>query len=301
MAFETPLGLENADKLPDGSVRGRCPVCALDGRDRSGNHLRIYPSGRLHCAVDPDHWREAKRLLGLDGGPQERREFTPAEKREWARQKQEEERRLQARERARQSLPALVERWRWDEAEVWESSPIRPDGPGTDDPRLFLSALFPADAVVWTGETWQSGATHGAGRFRTVAEWAEASRDDVGPMVAPAIYPAGAVSRNHADVIEAPYVVLDFDERSREDSLAIVRWLREGMDWELVAMVWTGGKSVHAWFRHPGAECVDALAQNAGILGIDKSLIGAPEHPCRLPGQKHSKTGNLSTLLWLGR
>lgn len=292
--------LENAVDLPDGSVRGRCPVCAMEGRDRSGNHLRIFPGGRLHCMVDGEHWQEARRLLGLDVGSQ--REFTPAEKRAWAQQKREEERRLQARavaeERARQSLPALVERWRWDEADVWDDSPIRLEGPEVDDPRLFLARRFPAEAVVWTGHEWQSGSTHGVGRWRTVAEWSESARDDVGPMVAPAIYPAGAVSRNKVDVVDAPYLVLDFDERSRAESLAIVRWLREDLEWDLAAMIWTGGKSVHAWFHHPGAACVEELAQTARLIGIDKSLIGAPEHPCRLPGQIHKDTKNTSTLLW---
>jgi hypothetical protein len=34
-------------------------------------------------------------------------------------------------------------------------------------------------------------------------------------------------------------------------------------------------------------------------FGIDGSLIGHPEHPCRLPGQVHAKTGKMSRVLWL--
>jgi hypothetical protein len=28
-------------------------------------------------------------------------------------------------------------------------------------------------------------------------------------------------------------------------------------------------------------------------------LIGHPGHPCRLPGQRHTKTGGISRVLWL--
>jgi hypothetical protein len=293
--------LENRKDLPDGSVRGRCPVCALEGKDRTGNHLRIYPGGRVHCAVDPDHWQEAKRLLGLDEGGK-RRELTPTEKREWAERKRRSEAEALARSRketaAKENLPALVARWRWDEADVWEDSPIRLEGPESDDPRSFLRWRFAPADNVWTGETWQSGEDWGRGRIRTVEEWAKAARSDVGPLVAPCVIAPGT-SRSRAAVTAEPYQVLDFDGLARDEALAVVRWLREELHWRLASMIWTGNRSIHAWFSHPGEECVAALRTTARILGIDKTLIGAPEHPCRLPGQVHLKSGNPSTLLWL--
>jgi hypothetical protein len=253
--------------------------------------------------VDPDHWQEARRMLGFTDERGRRPELTPAEKRAWATEKADRERRLRERalaeERATMALPALVDRWRWPEDAVWEDSPIRPDGPGTDDPREFLARLFPPEAIVWTGETWQSGPEHGIGRFRTVAEWAGQAPDNVGPMVAPAVFDPGTLTRSRSAVVASPFIVLDFDDRTRAEALAIVRWLREGMDWTLRAVVWTGGKSVHAWFDDPGPECVAALRDTAKILGIDRTLIGAPEHPCRLPGQRHAKTGGISTVLWM--
>ena len=304
MSLGITLGitLENAEELSDGSVRGRCPVCALEGRDRSGNHLRIFAGGRVHCVVDPDHWREARRILGLADGRGGRREFSPAEKRAWARERADRERRLRERgraeERAHEALPALVARWRWPEDAVWEDSPVRPDGPGSDDPRGFLTRLFPPGATVWTGENWQSGPKHGIGRFLSVGTWTGQPPDVVGPMVAPAAFRPDTLTRSRSAVVASPYVVLDFDECGRAESLAIVRWLREGLGWTLRAMVWTGGKSIHAWFDDPGPDCVGSLRATAKILGIDRTLIGAPEHPCRLPGQVHAKTGQRSALLW---
>lgn len=308
--------LENAVAKAGGIVEGRCPVCALNGGDRSGNHLRVYPDGRVHCIVDPEHWREARKLLGMVELSAHREKLTPMQRRLWAETKRREEQERGARERLERTIRdhrvALIERWAWHAADVWEDSPLRLDGPHVDDPRSFLRYLFPPNAIVWTGQIWASGKEHGQCRWRTVAHWQDGNPEDVGPMVCPATWEAGTVSRKLENVATWPYVVLDFDgpkgwrpasheelERHVAESLAIVRWIREGLDWELAAMVWTGSKSVHAWFHHPGQECVKSLVDACEGLGIDKGLVGHPEHPARLPGHRHAKTGDLSELLWL--
>ena len=82
-------------------------------------------------------------------------------------------------------------------------------------------------------------------------------------------------------------------------SLAMIRWVCEGLEWELAAILHTGGKSLHAWFRTPPVDIMESLKAAAAELGIDAGLIGRPEHPCRLPGQKHAGTGGWSGVLWL--
>jgi hypothetical protein len=131
-------------------------------------------------------------------------------------------------------------------------------------------------------------------------------------MVSPALWQEGSASRCAQRVLASPYTVLDFDgfdgkaPQSREEvtnhlkmSLAVARWLRDELGWTLAALIWTGGKSLHAWFHTPRTELVKELREGAGPLGLDAGLIGRPEHPCRLPGQVHSKTGKLSRILWL--
>jgi len=107
--------------------------------------------------------------------------------------------------------------------------------------------------------------------------------------------------------------VLDFDEMAGgrkpetpaelrqhvRESLAIIRWLRGTLDWQLAAIIHTGGKSLHAWFHTPRPEVLQTLRSTANAFGIDAGLVGHPEHPCRLPGQTHSKTGKSSHVLWL--
>jgi len=134
----------------------------------------------------------------------------------------------------------------------------------------------------------------------------------VGPMTTPCTWPPGTVSRTGQNVLSSPFVVLDFDgfdghkpatpaeiEAHVLASLALVRWLRDGQHWRLAALVHTGGKSVHAWFHSPPTAVVQSLKAPADALGIDQTLIGHPAHPCRLPGQRHEKTANLSRVLWL--
>ena len=131
-------------------------------------------------------------------------------------------------------------------------------------------------------------------------------------MVSPALWQPGTVSRAAAHVREAPYTVLDFDgfggvkpvtvDERREhlrDSLSLIRWLRDAMHWPLAAILHTGGKSLHAWFHTPEPAVLETLQTTATEFGIDPGLIGRPEHPCRLPGQRHAGTGRSSALWWL--
>ena len=134
----------------------------------------------------------------------------------------------------------------------------------------------------------------------------------IGPMTTPATWEPGTTSRSAKKVHAAPYTVLDFDgmdgnppttpdqlERHIEASLALIRWMREALEAELAAILFTGGKSLHAWIRTPDQDALQSIKNVADPLGIDPGLIGHPEHPCRLPGQVHSKTRKLSRVLWL--
>ena len=150
-------------------------------------------------------------------------------------------------------------------------------------------------------------------RWRTCREWRSAAGTErIGPMTTPAIWKPGTTSRIAAKVAASPYTVLDFDgfdgvqpctaaeHREHIDgSLALVRWLRDDLDWPLAAMLWSGSKSIHAWFHTPPPDVLESLRKTSTALGIDPGLIGRPEHPCRLPGHIHPKTGMRSRVLWL--
>jgi len=313
---ESCLDLSRLEKLrhASGKITARCPACAEAGGDRRGDHLAILPSGKFACAAMPgdgEHRRRIFALVGIAG------DSKPSDGGKWREREAKERHARQRRERliaaVKSQRAKILARHQWEPADVWESSPQRIDCHRVEEcPRHFLASLFPADARLWTGEVFESGERH-ARRWRTVAEWREAPGSErIGPMVSPAIWQAGSTSRAASAVLCSPYTVLDFDgfDGVKPDSpkelaahvlasLALVRWMREALSWRLAALLWTGNKSVHAWFHTPPEDALAELRDAAGALGLDAGLIGRPEHPCRLPGHAHPRTGGKSRVLWL--
>jgi hypothetical protein len=62
--------LSNVLEKSDGKVTARCPACALDGKDKKGEHLVVYPDGTFGCVKyekDATHRKLIYSLAG-DGG-----------------------------------------------------------------------------------------------------------------------------------------------------------------------------------------------------------------------------------------
>jgi hypothetical protein len=62
--------LEKARKLANGIIQARCPACAENDNDRTGEHLRIYPDGRFGCCVYPKDKAHRRRIFALAGEKQ---------------------------------------------------------------------------------------------------------------------------------------------------------------------------------------------------------------------------------------
>lgn len=307
--------LENLRQYPK-KLTARCPACAARGGDRRGEHFFLnLETGQFGCvanAGDQQHRSEISSFVGTRGETI----WDTWSAREWRDSNRSKRQALRTREKlqkaAREKREAIVALHPWDEADAWEESPQRVDQMLVEfDPRYFLRSLFPPSVTMWTGEVWQSGRSH-ADRWKTVQDWLDNSVDDVGPMASPAIWKSGCFGRTTANVIATPYTVLDFDgfdgvkpetpEQVKAHvaaSLALVRWLCEGLHWQLAALVHTGNKSIHAWFHTPPPAVLISLRNVAGALGVDAGLIGRGEHPCRLPGQIHAKSGKISRVMWL--
>jgi len=313
MSSLDPTLLQKARRHASGKIIARCPACAETGNDRTGNHLAIFPDGRFACAAHPGDSDHRKRIHALAGNIHVSLSHSPSERREWKQQAAREEQRRKETahltETVRANRNELISRYPWHPYDVWEDSPQPIDDELATCPRHFLATLFPPDALLWTGEVHHSGELHRY-RWRTCMEW-QATSDPIGPMTTPAIWQPGTHSRTATQVLSAPYTVLDFDgfdgikpttpeelDHHLHASLALIRWLRESLRWQLAAILHTGGKSLHAWFHTPPPSVLTTLRDAAGPLGIDAGLIGKPEHPCRLPGQRHHETGNLSRVMW---
>ncbi|BCU79086.1 hypothetical protein [Luteolibacter sp. LG18] len=299
----------------------RCPACAEQDRDRTGNHLVLFADGKFACAAHPGDAEHRKRIFALAGlpdslPPRDRPASSSSILRLTSSSLASSLRAAdQARAAAaiRQRRAALIAAHPWDPYDVWETSPQRPDDPLVlHDPRHFLRTLFPPEALLWTGEVHESGDKH-ARRWRTRAEWCAAPDDErIGPMTTPTLWAPGTVSRSTMNVVASPYTVLDFDgfdglapvteeehHRHLRDSLALLRWLQDECGMRLAAIVHTGGKSLHAWIETPPPEALASLKTHAPLLGLDPGLLGHPEHPCRLPGHCHPKTGRVGEVVWL--
>jgi hypothetical protein len=308
--------LEKVRRIANGDVISACPACREIGKDRAGDNLRVFSSGAYHCIVFGKDTEHSSRIFALVGIKSER-VHDPERNRQWKVSKDAEMRDKQSRDaiakKAKECRDALVARHAWTLADVWDSSPQSIECSLVEsDPRHFLASLFPEEALLWTGELFQSGTAH-ASSWKLCRQWIDTSASEmIGPMVTPATWKTGTVSRAAANVTTAPFTVLDFDgfdgvspknpveiEAHVAASLAIICWMWEQMHWKLAAIVHTGNKSLHAWFHTPPADVLDSLKPVASSLGMDAGLIGRPEHPCRLPGHLHVKSGNLSRVLWL--
>ncbi len=307
--------LEKVRRLASGDVISACPACREIGKDTKGDNFRVFSSGAFHCIAFPNDKEHNSRIFALVGVKGEH-VHDPARDIEW-RQARAKERLAEQQcnafaNKARECRSSLIARYPWTLAEVWEDSPQRIDCDLVAlDPRHFLASLFSSEDLIWTGEVFHSGTAH-ASRWRYCRHWLETDRELIGPMVTPATWKKGIASRTAANVLASPFTVLDFDgfdgispqtpyemETHLSASLAIIRLLREKFRWQLAAILHTGNKSLHAWFHTPPLEVLASLKPVASSLGMDAGLIGRGEHPCRLPGHLHAKSGKPSRVLWL--
>ncbi len=306
--------LEHVRRRGD-DVISACPACREAEKDSDRDNLRVFASGAFNCIAHPKDREHNRRIFELVGVRGEKIQ-EPIENRNWrerrARERQKERDVESLQETAKRHRAKIISRWEWDRADVWESSPQRIDCDLVEfDPRWFIASLFPVNATVWAGEVHESGqqGLYGS-RWKSVPEWQ--NEQQVGPMITPAIWKTGTLSRAAGNIVASPYVVLDFDgldgrkpktadeiEAHLRASLALIRWIREGLHWELATILFTGSVSLHAWFHSPPPDVLESLKATATTLGVDAGLIGHPEHPCRLPGHRHVKTGKLSRVLWL--
>ncbi|MFM2199328.1 MAG: hypothetical protein RLZZ505_2760 [Verrucomicrobiota bacterium] len=301
-------------------IIAQCPACAADGHDTKGEHLAVYPDGGFACVVNLGQSEESKKhrsKIRALVGKKTRAKRDPLADRE-RREKQAAARLIeQQRERllasARGFLSEITERYPWSFAEIMSDSPTKKAGNASvTDSRIFLSALFAPSDRIWTGKFDDTGRPWNASHWKTLSDWCLQPANSLGPMVSPAVWPAGTISRSGINVLAAPYVVLDFDTLKGEKpktpaekrrlqlvAFSVIRWLREERGWHLAAIIATGGKGIQAWFHHPPQEALESLEGVASAFGIDSGLLGHPEHPCRLPGQLHADTGVPSVTLWL--
>ncbi len=262
-----------------------CPACREAGKDTDGDNLSVFPSGKFHCIAAGKDKAHNRRIIGLmpELGSKEARPLLcvprPIPK----------PKRLDLLARIKANFPSTG-------ADLWESSPVRCDE-DLDDAKAFLR-LFPADALLWiANDVRMTGRPEHTLFFRTRAEW-EAEKFTAGARIAPSWFRQGTISRKAANVVRHLFAVVESDTLAKDDFCCVIRWLREACQWQLAAVVDSGNKSLHAWFRHPGTRDMEQLAEHAVALGLDNKFI-EPSQPWRLPGVARENTSTRQQLVYL--
>ena len=207
-----------------------------------------------------------------------------------ARRRKQRNQEITARERLRQRVvsarPRLLRDYAWPYAQILTDSPVTLPADPAEHWRGLLGHFRDED-VVWIGDLYDSGKPEHAAHFRRKIEWLEGNVAP-GPFICPAVFNAGSHSRGIPNVAATPLLVVESDVLDKNQVGAVFRWLKTKVGLQLVAIVDTAGKSLHAWFVRPPDEQLAELTVALPALGCDRKMF-TKSQPARLPGARRGE------------
>lgn len=209
-----------------------------------------------------------------------------------------------AESKAAAMLPQILEDYAWPVARIIERSPgkIPNEIDVALEWRRFLS-LWRHDDGIWCGEVEDSGnEKKHAYHFKSAEEWARYDGPPTDCHFTSAVsFLPGSYARSQENVKRVPFLVVEGDklhDDPKENEArcgAVIRWLSRRL--ELLMIVRTGGRSLHAWFRHPGLDHLTKLTPILDGLGMD-SRLSTVSQPCRLPGRPRPGKNAFQQIIW---
>ncbi len=157
-----------------------------------------------------------------------------------------------------------------------------------------LIRLFDPCDTIWMGEITDSRPAC----FKPVTEWLGWTRCP-GSRICPSTFSNRCRERTTANVVHRRFLIVESDELALEQQAGLILHLAK--TWPLAAVVYSGGKSLHAWFRWvPTWDKKDALPihQLLTALSCDPSAANA-QQPFRLPGAIRPEKERWQCLLYL--
>jgi hypothetical protein len=198
-------------------------------------------------------------------------------------------------EHVRALIPGLQKDQNWPLEEIIRSSPVSLTNVDPSEQfRLWLK-LWPEDAVIWTGDTLDSGRPENADNFRTATEWAKRGLA-IGNFTCASSFVPGGMRRADAAVAKRHFLVVESDTLNKDEVGAVFRFLTRRLKHRLHCIVDTGGKSLHGWFSAPSVAEIPRLKLALTVLGCDPKMFGKSQ-PCRVPGALRGE--NRQSLIWL--
>jgi hypothetical protein len=202
-----------------------------------------------------------------------------------------------------------------DDADLVEASPLRLLDQSENDPVILLKTLFKPNEFVFIGDRLEPGII---GRnVRTAAAWDGFFKagGKAGPFIivnpltgipAPKKTGNGDSLRCDGSISTFRHCLVEFDNIPREDQIKF--WSAAKLS--IVALIDSGGKSIHAWLDVQKLFTVTTAAQwdqniRVGLyeqvlvpLGVDQACCN-PSRLSRLPGHYRSEKEKFQRLLWL--
>lgn len=202
-----------------------------------------------------------------------------------------------------------------DEYEIFESSPVRLHDDPEKDASLFLDVLFWPGELIFTGERYDRGVI---GRtIRPVSKLCERYAQGEKPAPFLIVNPLdgqqtptrggdGTTMRGDGNVAVFRFCMAEFDSISITDQLRF--WSAAKLP--IVALVHSGGKSIHAWIDVQRLAVVETLEQwkqhiknhlYEGLLvpmGVDAACSN-PARLARMPGHFRTEKNAFQRILWL--
>lgn len=174
----------------------------------------------------------------------------------------------------------ILEKYHWPVADVFHESPLMTDCTSKDSV-AFVRSMFKPEDVIWNGDVMDSGKEANRKNFKTSKEWIQEGIK--GNFTCACTFKPDSFSRSNENVLTRPYLVVESDILTADQTCSLFKWLRRVM--ELKAIVYTGGKSVHGWFKFPEAKLFEELKLTLPKMECDPALF-KPSQPVRMPGIK---------------
>ena len=215
---------------------------------------------------------------------------TPIDFREWQRQKALEARNNKWMEWfwdviSRPEMPDTFPHWR-----------TTPSDRICDDREDFLHLFHPSD-LIWCGEVNESGPKS----FVHVATLQKRPQLLRSQFISTCTFEPGSTRRSYDNVLARRFLVVESDELSIPQQTALLMALAK--EWPLAAVVSSGNKSLHGWFRwlpewSADRDALQSLRTRLRVMHCDPAGATATQ-PFRLPGILNRKSLRFQALIYL--
>lgn len=305
---------------------GRCPACAENGNDKKGEHLAVYADGRFACAAfkgdagTQHRSRMAQLCPALRGGKGTGPVFVAPD--------------LTAEREALKAAAAVL----WEAIKSELSGDLDTLGKSAridEDPRwqfaTYLDSMFKPSDLVWVGHLYDASPVtikktpdgpevretkphrlfsrhlFPAGDLSARAKMWDIAYQDRLDLTRGIAWKPGSISRHGNNVDAMRFAVVEHDDASKADQVALIRYVRDVLGWNLRMVIDTTGKSLHGLFdvSHLSPEMLSTHAVTLENMGVDPNALRQSATRCpgliRQPNQNKpgSPSGEMQRIVWL--